>query len=124
MPQLVHPGSGESQWFVACLCADWCDTCRDYQTAFEKVAREIPADAFVWIDIEDDSDWIGNMEAENFPTILICKGDIPHFFGTLLPHIEQLTKLVVAVKGNDRPLLTIGADLQRLAVRIRVEVIK
>jgi thiol-disulfide isomerase/thioredoxin len=123
MPQLVHPVSGETQWFIACLCADWCDTCRDYQTAFEKLAHENSADAFVWIDIEDDSDWIGDIEVENFPTILICKGETPHFFGTLLPHIEQLAKLLASVKTNSQPLPTADADLRQLAMKIRSEIL-
>jgi thioredoxin 1 len=123
MPQLVHPGSGESQWFVACLCADWCDTCREYRTAFEKLARENAADTFVWIDIEDDSDWIGDIEVENFPTMLICRGETPHFFGTLLTHIEQLAKLVASVKANDQPLLNINWDLRQLATRVRGEIL-
>jgi thiol-disulfide isomerase/thioredoxin len=123
MPQLVHPGSGASQWFVACLCADWCDTCRDYRTAFENLARENPADAFVWIDIEDDSDWIGDIEVENFPTMLICREVTPHFFGTVLPHIEQLAKLLASVKTNSQPLPTVDTDLRQLAMKIRSEIL-
>jgi thiol-disulfide isomerase/thioredoxin len=124
MPTRLHAELGDSQWFVACLCADWCDTCRAYRKAFEKLARDNAVDAFVWVDIEDDSEWVGDIDVENFPTILICKGETPHFFGTLLPHIDQLAKLLASVKTNSRQISTDSADLLQLAARIRGEIIK
>lgn len=124
MPQLIQPGSGESRWIVACLCAAWCDTCRDYQVALKRLAEHHAAEAFVWVDIEDDSDWVGDLDIENFPTLLISRDGDPHFFGTVLPHIEQLAMLVASVKANDAALRAPEEDLQQLAARIRAEILE
>jgi thiol-disulfide isomerase/thioredoxin len=124
VPTLVQPGSGAIQWSVACLCAAWCDTCNDYRPAFDNLARDNADCAFVWIDIEDDSDWMGEIDIENFPTILICRGATPHFFGTVLPHIGQLQKLIASVRANDTALRAPHADLWALATRIRNEILK
>ena len=40
---------------------------------------------FVWVDIEDQSDVIGELDIENFPTLLIQQDDNVAFFGTVLP---------------------------------------
>jgi thioredoxin len=119
MPQILQGGTAASPWCVACLCAAWCDICGDYRGAFENLGRQHAADAFVWIDIEDDSEWIGELEIENFPTLLICHGAAPHFFGPVQPHIEQLRKLLASVKANNSVLSQAGADLEALVARIR-----
>ena len=38
---------------VACLCANWCGTCRDYRPLFVQLTDTFPDVHFVWIDIED-----------------------------------------------------------------------
>ncbi|MCJ0763298.1 thioredoxin domain-containing protein [Variovorax terrae] len=127
MPELIdtaasaHPGA--PNWVVACLCAQWCITCRDYCTAFDTVARAAPAGtAFVWIDIEDDSDWMGDVEVENFPTLLIARNAaVPevHFFGPMLPHAQQLTRLLASTQANNTPLRGVDAPVQELALRLQ-----
>ena len=79
---------------VACLCADWCGACREYKPLFDSLARKFPNVRFLWVDVEDEADLIDPIEVENFPTILIAKGDAPLFFGTVLPHIETLERLI------------------------------
>jgi MFS superfamily sulfate permease-like transporter len=37
---------------------------------------------------------IDPIEVEDFPTILIAKDQNPLFFGTILPHIETLERLI------------------------------
>ncbi|WP_428421337.1 thioredoxin family protein [Methylibium sp.] len=88
-------------WLVACLCAQWCGTCRDYRTAFEALAREHPAWRFVWVDIEDDSDALAplDLDIENFPTVLVARGAELRFFGTLLPHAATLVRTLEAARG-------------------------
>ena len=79
---------------VACLCADWCGACREYKPLFDALARKFPNVRFLWVDVEDEADLIDPIEVENFPTILIAKGQNPLFFGTVLPHIETLERLI------------------------------
>lgn len=82
---------------VACLCADWCGTCKDYLSGFAALAARHPGDCFVWIDIETHSDRLGeDIDIENFPTVLIQPvggGDV-HFYGTVLPHLEVLERML------------------------------
>ena len=79
---------------VACLCADWCGACREYQPLFDSLARKFPNVRFLWVDVEDEADLIDPIEVEDFPTILIAKGQHPLFFGTVLPHIETIERLI------------------------------
>ncbi|WP_398308185.1 thioredoxin family protein [Zoogloea sp.] len=80
------------EFLVACLCAAWCGTCRDYQAGFHALAERFPAARFLWIDVEDDADLVDDYDVENFPTLLIQRDDTVVFFGTMLPHLELLQR--------------------------------
>ena len=84
----------QPELLVACLCADWCGACREYKPLFDSLARKFPNVRFLWVDVEDEADLIDPIEVEDFPTILIAKGQSPLFFGTVLPHIETLERLI------------------------------
>ena len=73
------------EWIVACLCAAWCGTCGAYRAAFEQLASRHPDKHFVWIDIEDQAEVVGDLDVDNFPTLLIQRHDVVAFFGTVLP---------------------------------------
>ena len=60
-PQLAR-ALDEGRWVVACLCAAWCDVCKQYRPGFEGLAAEYPEQQFVWIDIEDQADLIGDLD--------------------------------------------------------------
>jgi thioredoxin 1 len=79
---------------VACLCALWCDTCVDYREGFEALAREFPQAEFVWLDIEDDAEEVGDREVENFPTIEVKRGEDLLFYGVMLPKHQLLRRLL------------------------------
>lgn len=83
-------------WVVACLCAAWCDTCRAYRSSFDQLAALHPDKRFVWIDIEDQADFIGEIDVENFPTLLMQHGDTVSFFGTVLPDLKLADRLILA----------------------------
>ncbi len=93
--ELLDTLSGDV-WFVACLCAAWCDVCRQYRPAFEALAERHPDKHFVWVDVEDEADIVGDFDVENFPTLLIQRGDTVAFFGTVLPDAGQAHRLVQA----------------------------
>jgi thioredoxin 1 len=97
------------QWIVACLCANWCNTCTAYRAAFEKLAGRHPDKHFVWIDIEDQADVVGELDVDNFPTLLIQRGDTVAFFGTVLPDAALAERLLAA------QLASSDAELARLA---------
>lgn len=83
-------------WIVACLCAAWCDVCRQFRPAFDALAARHPDHRFVWVDIEDEAEIVGDFDVEDFPTMLIQRGDTLVFFGTLLPDAGQLQRLLQA----------------------------
>lgn len=83
-------------WIVACLCAAWCDVCRQYRPAFDALAARHPDKRFVWVDIEDEADIVGDFDVDNFPTLLIQRADTVAFFGTVLPDAGQAHRLIQA----------------------------
>lgn len=87
-------------WLVACLCAAWCGTCNEYRATFERLAREHAGLRFVWVDIEDESDALApfDLDIENFPTVLVARGDELRFLGTLLPHAATLNRTIEAAQ--------------------------
>ncbi len=99
-PQLAR-ALDEGRWVVACLCAAWCDVCKQYRPGFEALASEYPDQQFVWIDIEDQADLVGDLDVENFPTILIQHRDIVVFYGTMLPEPRQVARLLEAQLSRD-----------------------
>ncbi len=50
----------------------------------------------MWIDIETHADRLGDIDIENFPTLLVqpVGGGPTQFYGTLLPHIEVLERML------------------------------
>jgi len=84
------------RWVVACLCAAWCGTCGGYRAAFEGLAARHPDKVFVWIDIEDQADVVGDLDVENFPTLLLQREDTVAFFGTMLPDAAVAERLLLA----------------------------
>lgn len=84
--------SDTSEFLVACLCANWCGTCRDYQAGFDALALRFPEARFLWLDVEDEAELVDDYDVENFPTLLIQRGDSVLFFGTMLPHHELLRR--------------------------------
>ncbi|MEB0133893.1 thioredoxin family protein [Actimicrobium sp. CCC2.4] len=81
---------------VACLCAAWCDVCREYRPQFEELAALHPDKHFLWIDIEDQSDLLGDIDVENFPTLLVQRSAYVAFFGSVQPGMQLADRLVQA----------------------------
>jgi thioredoxin 1 len=98
------------RWIVACLCAAWCGTCESYRATFDEVASRHPDKFFVWIDIEDHADVVGDLDVENFPTLLIQHHELVAFFGTMLPDAGLAHRLVLAQSEQS------DEELSRLAV--------
>ena len=107
---------------VACLCAQWCGTCKDYAPQFHALQEEFPGAVFRWIDIEDESELVDPIEVENFPTLLIATGGQARFFGTLTPHIETLKRLIRSHQAASGPG-KLPASVQALARRVAVQAV-
>ena len=109
----------QTEFLVACLCADWCGACREYKPLFDALARKFPNVRFLWVDVEDEADLIDPIEVENFPTVLIAKDlesdKSPLFFGTVLPHIETLERLIQNKMSADELTALKDAAVVKLA---------
>jgi thioredoxin 1 len=100
----LHGMNGTEPLRVTCLCAQWCGTCRDYVAVFDQARSQFAAAAeFAWVDIEDDADRLGEIEVENFPTLLIARGDRVLFFGPLTPQPQLLARLVRSALDGELP---------------------
>jgi len=98
LPALARRLSSHEGIVVACYCAQWCDTCRQYRDGFESLARRWPQHVFMWVDIEENEALLDDEEVEDFPTLLVQSARGNLFFGPMLPHPEHLERLL---KGLD-----------------------
>jgi thioredoxin 1 len=100
-PEASEPfGTSAGARWVICLCADWCGLCRDYGIVFKELELRYPGNRFVWLDIEDDAELVGDMEVETFPTLLIADAGGTRFFGPLTPHAQTLSRLLDSLDHN------------------------
>jgi hypothetical protein len=100
---------------VVCYCAAWCDTCTQYRPDFEVLAARLEDCTFMWVDIEDSPELLGDEDVEDFPTILLQDRRGTLFFGTQLPHIQHLERLIQSIRDGTRAALPGGpGDLREL----------
>ena len=102
---------------VACLCAQWCGTCRDYRPLFDQLQTDFAPARFVWIDIEDEADLVDPVEVDDFPTLLVVADGQARFFGTLTPHIDTLRRILQTQLSAERAP-SIDPQAQALAQRV------
>lgn len=130
--RLAAPGASaqvDAEFRVICLCAEWCGTCREYQPVFTEVSQAFPHMFFRWLDIEDEADAVGDLDVENFPTLLIARKQWVLYFGAMLPQPGHLRHLLEVfgrqslADSQEYALFSPGArdwqndaDLQRLCV--------
>jgi thioredoxin 1 len=84
----------EAEFLVACLCAAWCGTCRDYRAGFEALQLRFPDVGFVWVDVEDQAEIVDELDVENFPMLVIQRNSDVLFCGTMLPQHHLLQRLI------------------------------
>jgi thioredoxin 1 len=90
---------------VVALCAAWCDACRAFRSTFERLAGSRPDSLFVWLDVEDDSAVVGDIEIEGFPSLAVFHSGLPVFFGVTRPQEGILLRLLAAlVETEPRPV--------------------
>ena len=108
----------EPPLIVACLCAAWCGTCRDYAPLLAELGRSLGAPVRTrWIDIEDEAELVDGIDVENFPTLLIARADRVLFYGTVLPHAATLQRLAETALANELALPSFDDDDTEAAVR-------
>ena len=86
----------ESSLDVYCFCAAWCGICREIQPAME--AFDLAGFQLHWVDIEDHSDAMEEIEIQTFPTIVVTGRDTRILFaGPIEPRMGNLTRLLEAL---------------------------
>ena len=95
----MNSGERAQQWVFG-LCAQWCGVCRDWRSAFEAAAMRHPQHRFVWIDIEDQADLVGDLDIETFPTLLVGTSTRVLFFGTIEPTPVLIDRLLAGADGS------------------------
>jgi thioredoxin 1 len=119
MPTPIASNKASARFIVACLCAEWCSSCREYRDTFTQVAQGFAGVRFVWIDVEDRAALVDGIDVENFPTVLIASGDEPRFFGPLTPQPDTLARLVRAHVVDESSTLLDDPNLRALVARVR-----
>ena len=105
------------------LCAAWCDTCRDFESSFERLAQAHSRMAFIWLDIEDDSAIAGDVEVEDFPTLAVFKEGQPVYFGSTLPQEGLVKRLLSALEDGPSKAINVPqavAELPRALLRYAI----
>ena len=101
-------------YWVVCLCADWCGLCRDYRDVFASMAARYPRARFAWLDIEDQADLLGDMEVETFPTLLAADAEGIRFMGPLTPQAQTLSRLLDSLERGSLQVTAHGPATQQL----------
>jgi thioredoxin 1 len=96
----VAAALAQDHLIVACLCAAWCGTCSSYRATFEELAMKHPEKYFLWVDIEDHADLVGDLDVDNFPTLLIQRHANVAFFGTMLPDPKVANRLIETIAAQ------------------------
>lgn len=114
-PSASHP------LLIACLCAQWCGVCRDYAPLLKAVLAGFDGQALVvkWVDIEDHSELLGDLDVQNFPTLLIARGSEPLFLGTVTPHAQTLQRLVQNALAGGLVPSSVDDDMRELVANIQ-----
>lgn len=82
---------------VACLCAGWCRVCDSYHEVFAQLREHHPGIRFVWVDIEDDEELVGDLEVDTFPTLLVGEGALLKFIGPVTPQLATAERLLAGL---------------------------
>jgi thiol-disulfide isomerase/thioredoxin len=109
--KLLHP----NDCLIICFCATWCDICQQYRPNLQALAHRLPQHRFFWVDIEEHPELLGDEDIETFPTLLVQIGARVVFFGSMLPHIKHLERLLNSLSASSTAIsTTLPANLHQL----------
>ncbi|MEW5863890.1 MAG: thioredoxin family protein [Pseudomonadota bacterium] len=117
----MNESGNASELLVACLCAAWCRTCSEFRDTFERLARANAGARFVWLDVEDDAEFLGDIEVESFPTLAVFRGATPVFYGVTSPQEGVVMRTLAALAGADRPAVEVPQEIAALPQALRAK---
>jgi thioredoxin-like negative regulator of GroEL len=112
-----------SNWWVICLCAQWCGVCREWRAAFKQAAAAHPQLRFAWVDVEDEAEAMGDVDIETFPTVLIAGNNRPLFLGPVQPSGGQLARLIASLLHDAPAVSAVSAEAGPLLARLAASVL-
>lgn len=80
------------------------------------MAARFPDAAFVWVDVEDDPEVVDELDVENFPSLVIQRGNHVLFWGPMLPQHALLERLIETFReqsAEESAAYAIGTDERR-----------
>ena len=95
--------------------------CRQYEVEFRALQQQFPQVRFVWLDVEDGEELVGDLDVETFPTLLIAHQDRPMFLGPLLPQIKVLERLLASLQEAQAASPGLPAEAAALWRRIAAQ---
>jgi thioredoxin reductase (NADPH) len=110
---MIAPAN-EERLLVACLCATWCKACTEFRGTFDKLAKENGGAKFVWLDVEDDSALVGDLDIENFPTLAVFRGSKPLFYGVTMPQEGVVARTLASLSRDDRDSIEVPEEIAGL----------
>ncbi|PAT33448.1 thiol reductase thioredoxin [Vandammella animalimorsus] len=103
------------------LCAAWCGVCRQFEPIFAQLRRSHPQVHITWLDVEEPavSDALGELDIDTFPTIALGRGQQLLFWGSIVPQVAVLTRLLQegAAMGGPHASATSPQPLEQQAWR-------
>ena len=115
---LIELHAAAPRLWVVCLCAQWCRACNDYQAVFAGMATAMaerhPESRFVWLDVEDQADLVGDLDIETFPTLLVGDDEGVRFLGAVTPQPDVLSRLLEAMHQPHVPRRAHRPDSRRI----------
>lgn len=112
--RLVAGDANGTAMVVVALCAAWCNTCAEYRAGLQPVAARRPGITFVWLDIEDDCAVCGDIEVENFPTLIVFRGDDVLHYGVSAPQPAVAARLIDALAARGDRLQLVPQAVREL----------
>jgi len=111
---------------IACLCAAWCRLCDQHAPVWEQVTAELMTRhgrvRRHWIDIEEASVLVGDVDIETFPTLVVVGPEGVRFAGPLTPQPDTLRRLLRATIEEvsvDAAWPAVAPEIEAFATRLR-----
>ena len=102
--------------WVICLCAQWCHICRQMHAALADDHRLPSMARWLWVDIEEHADQLGDLEVETFPTYLIGRRDEVLLYAPGPTQPEAIFSFLLPyARGRIAPVQASSLVLQALA---------
>lgn len=107
-----QPPASAGIW-VICLCADWCHICRQMQSTLAN-ERLLPSVVrWLWVDIEEHADLLGDLEVEIFPTYLIGRLDEVLLYAPGPTQSEAILSYVIPYATGRMPAAPVSRLVQQ-----------